>query len=91
MFARAALKAGSSTTPSAYFSAPSTATSVPLSGQKSSSPRQHATPKRRSLRSLFRPLRKPSIFSGRVQPDKHDPDRRHYMISFVPPVEVTVR
>jgi DMSO/TMAO reductase YedYZ molybdopterin-dependent catalytic subunit len=28
---------------------------------------------------------------GRVQPAAHDPDRRHYMISFVPPVEVTVR
>jgi DMSO/TMAO reductase YedYZ molybdopterin-dependent catalytic subunit len=28
---------------------------------------------------------------GRLQPAAHDPDRRHYMISFVPPVEVTVR
>ncbi len=28
---------------------------------------------------------------GRVQPASHDPNRRHYMISFVPPVEVTVR
>ena len=28
---------------------------------------------------------------GRVQPAKHDPNRRHYMISFVPPTEVTIR
>jgi DMSO/TMAO reductase YedYZ molybdopterin-dependent catalytic subunit len=28
--------------------------------------------------------------SGRAQPDKHDPDRRSYMINFTAPVEVAV-